>query len=296
MTANGPRHPAPLLPSATVERLAGGFAFTEGPAADGLGTVYFTDQPNDRIMRWGADGTLSTFMSPCGRSNGLCFDGAGRLLACADERNEMWSIDVATRAVTVLIQGFDGKLLNGPNDVWAHPRGGAYFSDPYYARDYWTRGPAEQDGEHVYFLAPDRRTLFRVTDDLNKPNGLVGTPDGKTLYVADIGAGTTYSYAVRDDGTLGEKRQFCNAGSDGMTIDSEGNLYLTGGDGVTVVDRAGRRVAQLPVPGEGWTSNVCFGGSDLRTLFISAGTGLYAVRTEVPGVAMAPAGHRLTEE
>jgi gluconolactonase len=289
MATNDAHMATVLAPAAKVERLAGGFAFTEGPTADAQGNVYFTDQPNDRILRCGADGTLSTFTSPCGRSNGLCFDRAGRLLACADERNELWAIDPATKAVTVLVTGYGGKLLNGPNDVWAHPLGGVYFTDPYYERDYWTRGPAEQDGEHVYFLPADGQTLLRVVEDLEKPNGLVGTPDGTLLYVADIGAGKTYAYEVREDGTLSAKRLFCDAGSDGMTIDSEGNLYLTGGDGVTVFDKDGRRVEQIAVPGEGWTSNVCFGGPDLQTLFITAGTGLYAVRTRVIGVGPAAA-------
>jgi gluconolactonase len=122
-----------------------------------------------------------------------------------------------------------------------------------------------------------------VTDDLEKPNGLIGTPDGRTLYVADIGAGKTYAYAVRGDGTLRDKRLLCNMGSDGMTIDSEGNLYLTGGDGVTVFGARGQELERIAVPGEGWTSNVCFGGPDRRTLFITAGSGLYAVRMRVAG-------------
>jgi gluconolactonase len=272
-----------LAPGAKLERLAGGFAFTEGPTADAAGNVYFTDQPNDRILRWGTDGTLSTLLAPSGRSNGLCFDAAGRLLACADARNELWSIDVATRAATVLVRGYAGRLLNGPNDVWAHPGGGAYFTDPFYARDYWSRGPAEQGGEHVYFLSPDRSSVVRVVDDLEKPNGVVGSPDGRTLYVADIGAGRTYAYAVNADGTLAGRRLFCPAGSDGITLDDEGHLYLTGGDGVTVFDRNGARVETIAVPGEGWTSNVCFGGADRRTLFVTAGTGLFAVRTRVSG-------------
>ena len=266
-------------PGAKLEKLAGEFKFTEGPAADAEGNVYFTDQPNDRILRWGTDGKLTTFMQPCGRSNGLCFDGKGRLLACADEKNELWSIDVATKRVTVLVKEFNGKLLNGPNDLWVHPDGSVYFTDPLYKREYWKRDPEmQQDGQHVYRLSADGKELVRVIDDLKQPNGIVGTPDGKTLYVADIGAKKTYAYDVGADGKPANKRLFCEMGSDGVTLDSEGNLYLTG-RGVTVFDKTGKKIEQIEVPGEGWTANVCFGGPDGRTLFITASKGLYGIRT-----------------
>ena len=263
---------------AKVERLAGDFKFTEGPAADAEGNVYFTDQPNDRIMRWGTDGKLTTFMQPSGRSNGLCFDGKGNLLACADEENQLWSIDPKTKRVTVLVKDYQGKLLNGPNDVWAHPDGSIYFTDPLYKREYWKRDPApQQDGRHVYRLSPDGKTPERVAEDLVQPNGIVGTPDGKTLYVADINAKKTYAYDVAAGGKLSNKRLFCEMGSDGMTLDSEGNVYLTG-KGVTVFNKSGKQIEQIDVP-EGWTANVCFGGADGRTLFITASKGLYAVKT-----------------
>jgi gluconolactonase len=266
---------------AHLEKLAGGFIFTEGPAADAEGNVYFTDQPNDRILKWGTDGKLSTFLQPCGRSNGLCFDAKGDLWACADEKNELWRIDPAGK-VTVVVKEFNGKLLNGPNDVWVRPDGGLYFTDPFYKRDYWKRGPKEQDREAVYYLAPDEKTLVRVADDLKKPNGIVGTADGELLYVADIDANKTYAYDVQDDGTLKNKRLFCNLGSDGMTIDSDGNVYLTG-NGVTVFDKAGKQIEKIKVP-EGWTANVCFGGTDRQSLFITASKGLYGLQMRVKGV------------
>jgi len=266
-------------PGATLQKLSGDFKFTEGPAADAEGNVYFTDQPNDRIVRWGTDGKLTTFMQPCGRSNGLCFDNKGNLLACADEKNELWSIDPATKHVTVVVKEYNGKLLNGPNDVWVHPDGSIYFSDPLYKRDYWKRDPAmQQEGQHVYRLSADGKTLTRVIDDLKQPNGIIGTPDGKTLYVADIGDRKTYAYDIGPDGKPANRRLFCTMGSDGVTLDSAGNVYLTG-RGVTVFDKAGKKVEQIDVPGEGWTANVCFGGADGRTLFITASKGLYSIRT-----------------
>jgi gluconolactonase len=272
---------SPVAPGAKLEKLTEGFKFTEGPAADGKGNVYFTDQPNDRILVWSTDGKLSTFMQPCGRSNGLCFDADGKLWACADEKNELWRIDVKTKEKTVVVKDYNGKLLNGPNDVWVRPDQGLYFTDPFYKRNYWKRSPKEQPVEGVYYLAPDRKALVRVIDDLKQPNGLIGTPDGKMLYVADIGGRRTYAYDIRPDGTLANKRLFCELGSDGMTIDDEGNVYLTG-KGVTVLDRNGKKVGQIDVP-EPWTANVCFGGKDGHTLFITASKSLYGLRMRVKG-------------
>ena len=272
---------SPVAPGARVEKLAEGFKFTEGPAADAKGNVYFTDQPNDRILMWGTDGKLTEFLKPAGRSNGLCFGPDGRLWACADGKNELWTVDVETKQHKVVVNEYKGKLLNGPNDVWLRPDGGLYFTDPFYKRDYWKRGPTEQDTQGVYFVTPDGKGVVRVADDLKQPNGVIGTPDGKTLYVADIGDRKTYSYAIQKDGTLTDKKLFCEMGSDGMTIDEKGNVYLTG-RGVTVFDRAGKKVNQIDVP-EGWTANVCFGGADGKTLFITASTRLYGLKMTVKG-------------
>lgn len=270
-----------IAPGARLEKLAGGFAFTEGPAADAQGNVFFTDQPNDRILKWDTDGKLSTFLQPCGRSNGLCFDSQGNLWACADEKNELWRID-PEKKITVVVKDYQGKLLNGPNDVWVRPDGGLYFTDPFYKRSYWKRGAKEQAVEGVYYLAPDHHTLLRVIEDLKQPNGIIGTPDGKVLYVADIGAGRTYAYDIQPDGTLANKRLFCMLGSDGMTLDDQGNVYLTG-KGATVFDREGKQVEHIAVD-EPWTANVCFGGKDRQTLFITASKSLYGLRLRVKGV------------
>jgi len=268
-------------PGARVVKLAGGFKFTEGPACDAAGNVFFTDQPNDRILKWSVEGKLSTFMQPCGRSNGLCFDRQGNLWACADEKNQLWCI-TPEKQVSVVVKDYQGKLLNGPNDLWIDPQGGIYFTDPFYKRPYWQRGPQEQLVQAVYYLAPDHKTLRRVEGELVQPNGVIGTPDGKTLYVADIKARKTYAFDIQPDGSLTRKRLFCEMGSDGMTIDDEGNVYLTG-KGVTVFDRTGKQIEHIPVDAR-WTANVCFGGPDRRTLFITASDALYAVRMRVRGV------------
>jgi len=273
---------SPVATGAKPVKLSGAFKFTEGPAVDADGNVYFTDQPNDRIHIWSADGKLSTFLEPAGRSNGLCFDNDGALWACADEKNELWKIDVKTKKVTVVLKDHGGKLLNGPNDLWVRPDGGIYFTDPFYKRDYWKRGAQEQDKRALYFLSAKGK-LARVDDDFGQPNGIVGTPDGKTLYVADIGKSKTYRYEIQDDGTLKNRQLFCESGSDGMTLDDAGNVYLTG-KGVLIFDKDGKKIDTIAID-EPWTANVCFGGKAMKTLFVTAGKSLYSVEMTTRGAA-----------
>lgn len=271
-----------LASGAKVEVLSEGYLFTEGPAVNAGGDVFFTDQPNDRIVQYhAADGSFSDWLKPAGRSNGTFFDRAGNLLACADEKNEIWSI-APDKKVTVLVSGFGGKLLNGPNDLWIRPDGNLYFTDPLYKRDYWTRDKeSQQPGQYVYFFDLKTKQAKPVATDLKQPNGIIGTPDGKKLYVADIGARKTYSYTVKEDGSLEDKTLFCEMGSDGMTIDAGGNIYLTG-SGVTVFDKTGKKLTQIPIP-EPWTGNVCFAGKDRDLLLITAGKKVYGVKMRVKG-------------
>ena len=271
-----------MAAGAKVEVLSEGYVFTEGPAVDRDGNVFFTDQPNDRIVKYNAtDGSFSDWLKPAGRSNGTKFDKAGNLLACADEKNELWSIS-PEKKVTVLVSDFGGKLLNGPNDLWIRPDGNLYFTDPLYARPYWKRDKAmQQPGEHVYFFDVKSKKATAVATDLKQPNGIIGTPDGKTLYVSDIAARKTYSYSVKPDGALESKTLFCELGSDGMTIDTDGNVYLTG-RGVTVFDKAGKMLTNIPIP-EPWTGNVTFGGKDRDLLFITASKKVFGVKMRVKG-------------
>jgi gluconolactonase len=264
-----------VAPGAKVEQLAGGFAFTEGPARDAQGNIYFSDIPNNRIHKWSLDGKLSTFRENSGGANGLFFDRAGSLVVCEGGNRRMTSI-APGGAVTVLADSYGGKKLNSPNDLWVDPQGGVYFSDPRYGR----QEGVEQDGFHVYYLPPDRKRLLRVTDNLVKPNGVVGTADGKLLYVTDAGDGKTFVYRIQPDGTLADRKLIAPVGADGMTLDEQGNLYLARG-GVQVYSPDGKKVATIEVP-EG-PSNVCFGGADRRTLFITARKTLYAVRMSVRG-------------
>jgi gluconolactonase len=270
-----------IAAGAELEKLSGGFSFTEGPASDAEGNVYFTDQPNDRIMKWSTDDILTTWMKPSGRSNGLTFDEEGNLWACADEKNQLWKIS-PTQHVEVVIDDYGDKLLNGPNDLWISPEGGIYFSDPYYQRPWWDHQQMPQDCQCVYYLSPDRRQLKQVIGDLEQPNGIIGTPDGKILYVTDIRDKKTYSYTIGRDGALSDRKLFCEMGSDGMTLDQDGNLYLTG-RGVFIFNVDGEQIEHIEVP-ESWTANVCFGGKDLKSLFITASKGLYRMRMNVSGV------------
>jgi gluconolactonase len=264
-------------------KIGSGFIFTEGPAVDKMGNVFFTDQPNNTIVKWSANsGQLNIFSDDSGRANGLFFDQNGNLLACADMDNQIWSFSPDGKH-KVLLDSYDGKKLNGPNDLWVHPNGGIFFTDPLYKRNYWTRNPdRQQDGEHVYFMSPDGKKVERVETTLVKPNGIVGTANGKILYVADIGGKKTYSYRINKNNQLIDKKLFAEMGSDGMTLDQKGNVYLTG-DGVTVFNKKGIKIAHIPLNAR-WTANVCFGGSDKSTLFITSMDGLYTLDMNVKGL------------
>lgn len=271
-----------VAPGAKLEVLAEGYIFTEGPAVDAEGNVFFTDQPNDRIVKYtAAEGTFADWLKPAGHCNGMRFDKAGNLFACADELNQLWSI-APDKKITVLIKDIGGKLLNGPNDVWVRPDGNLFFTDPLYAREYWTRDKAmQQPGKYVYYFDVKTGKPVPAALDLKEPNGIMGTPDGKRLYVSDIGDRKTWSYTVNADGTLTDKTLFCEMGSDGMALDAEGNLYLTG-KGVTVFDKTGAKLTNIPVP-EGWTGNVTFAGKDRQLLFITASRKVYGLKMRVKG-------------
>lgn len=269
--------------NAELKKIEGGFSFTEGPAVSRLGDVYFTDQPNNRIMKWSFfTGKTEVFMENAGRSNGMFFDKNGNLIACADMDNQIWSIDEDGNK-TILIESYQGKKLNGPNDLFITPSGDMYITDPLYIRAYWTRSPeSQQNGEHLYFLSSNKLQFIRVDEKLERPNGIVGTPDGKTLYVADADAKKIFKYDIIEDGYLSNREVYLERGSDGMTIDFRGNLYLTGEDGVKVYNRKAEEVAHIPIP-EKWTSNVTFAGPDRKTLFITATEGVYQIRMKVYG-------------
>jgi gluconolactonase len=259
-----------------IEKLAGDFQFTEGPAAEANGDIYFTDIPNNRIHKWTLDGSLSTFRENSGGANGLYFDKEGNLFICEGGNRRLTSLS-SQGELTILAEQYDEKKLNSPNDLWLDPKGGIYFTDPRYGN----MDNLEQDGEHVYYLTPERDTLIRVINDMTRPNGVIGTPDGKLLYVADQGANETYKYTINPDGTLSNKELFVKQGSDGMTIDAKGYIYITG-EAVLVYNPIGDLIRTIEVPER--PSNVCFGGKDKKTLFITARTSFYSIKMDVEGL------------
>jgi len=264
-----------LAEGAAVEKLAGGFSFTEGPAADIEGNVYFTDIPNNRIHKWSVDGKVSVYKEDTGGANGLFFTEGGDLLACSGGRGVVVRID-KDKDIYVLADKFRGKKFNSPNDLWIDPQGGVYFTDPRYG----SRENLPQSCEGVYFIRQSGEVM-RVVDDMVRPNGVIGTADGKRLYIADHGGGKTWVYDIKRDGTLSNKKLFVEKGSDGMTIDEDGNIYLTT-DAVEVFNDKGELVERIEVPER--PANVCFGGRDGKTLFITARTGLYSIKMQVKGI------------
>jgi len=262
-----------------VERIATGYSFTEGPAVAPNGEVFFTDQPNNAIYIWNEKKGIRPFEIDGERSNGLYFNAAGQLVACADYRNKLLQISM-DGTKTVLTDNYEGKHLNGPNDLWIHPNGNIYITDSYYHRDWWPEGhKQEQDARGVYCLYPNGK-LVRLIDDYKMPNGIIGTPDGKTLYVADIEDRKIWKYTIKEDGTLSDKTFFAPEGSDGMTIDQKGNVYLTN-KGVSVFTPDGHKIGELSIPEQ--PANVTFGGKDRKTLFVTARTSVYMIRMNVKG-------------
>jgi gluconolactonase len=257
------------------------FSFTEGPAVDKQGNVFFTDQPNNKIWKYSTDGRLSVFMNSAGRGNGTYFDKKGNLIVCADEHNQLWSVEPNGR-VNILIKDFKGHLLNGPNDLWVHPNGNIYFTDPYYQRPYWTRTKPDLDAQKVFYLPKGKTQPIALEDSLKQPNGIVGTPDGKTLYVSDIGASKIYKYTINAGGSISNRSLFTSQSADGMTLDERGNLYLAG-KGITIVNPQGEQIGHIDVP-EQWTANLCFSGKNRDVLFITASTAVYTLKMNVKGV------------
>jgi len=271
----------PIFVQDSLKLISAQFEFTEGASVDKEGNVFFTDQPNDKIWKYDINGKLSLFMDKSGRANGTYFDKKGNLIVCADENNQIWSID-QNKKVKVLFSDYEGKKVNGPNDIWLDAKGGIYFTDPYYQRDYWTRKKSEMDGEKVYYLPKNKKNAMLVADGLVRPNGIVGTPDGKFLYVADRVADVTYKYQINSNGTLSNRQLILKQGSDGMTLDSNGNIYITG-KGVDIYKPNGEKIGHINVP-ENWCGNICFGGKNKDVLFITASKSLYTIKTNAKGV------------
>ncbi len=267
-----------MVPGAKLEKVADGFTFTEGVASDTRGHVYFSDIPASRIHYYDHTDQGKIFLENSNRANGLHVDQTGNIIACEGAEGGRLVQVSPEGGVSIIAEGYDGKSFNSPNDLWESPNGGFYMTDPRYGR---SRDNLPQDGEHVYYITRDRKKVVRVTDDLVRPNGVTGSVDGSILYVADPGSGKTYRYTILKDGTLTDKQLFADEGSDGMTIDSQGNVYLTN-TAVKVYNPAGRLIETIEVPES--PTNVAFGGKNGKTLYITARTSVYKLEMRVEKV------------
>ncbi len=238
--------------------LVEGFEFSEGPVFLPEGDLLVTDQPRDRIVRIGVDGDVSVMPFEARRANGLAVAADGRLVGCAEAENELvaWDDD---GSVEVLASGGTSPF-NGPNDLWVGPSGRIWFTDPFYRRPWFASGrkPLRAD---VHRLDPDGTCEIAATG-FERPNGIVGRPDGSRLYVADLDGGRTFEFAIGPGGALGPRRMFFPLGSDGMAMASDSAVLLTG-KGVHVVSADGALIRTL-VPDERWISNACFDSSGER--------------------------------
>ena len=269
------QHEGPIAPGAAVERLATGYTFLEGPTADTYGNVYFTDIPTERIFRWTPADGITLYRENTNQANGLSFDLDGRLIICEMKPRRITAIGLDGNGATIADR-YGERRFNSPNDLWVDQSGGVYFTDPRYG----ATDNIELDGNHVYYITPVTNKIVQVTTNLVRPNGLVGTTDGRRLYVADHGGGQTFVYDVQSDGRLENQRVFVQQGADGITLDSKGNLYLTGDD-VTIYNPSGIPVGSIAIPEP--PANLAFGGIEGTTLFITARTSLYAVKMMVKG-------------
>lgn len=275
-------HQTLVADNATVETLDTGFGFLEGPITDKAGNIYFTDIPKNNIHIWTIENELKTFRENSGGANGLAFLNDTTLVVCEGSNRQLTEITLDGK-VTVIADQYNGKKLNSPNDVWIDPKGGIYFSDPRYGH----RETMELEGEYVFYLTPDRKKLIKVVDDLIRPNGLLGSPDGKLLYVADRTGDANFVYTINEDGSLSNKTFFSTEGSDGMTMDSKGNIYVTAPQGeppfhVSIYSSEGVKLEEIVIPEI--PANVQFGGKDGKTLFIPSHTSLYTVKMRVGGM------------
>lgn len=270
-------HAAELIaPDAQVQEVASGFSFTEGPVADADGNLYFTDIDNNRIHIWTVDGQLQTFRENTNATNGLYFDADWQLYGCEGGAGRLTRMDAQGNPMEV-VATYNGSPFNSPNDLWIDPQGGIYFTDPRYG----DASALPQPGQHVYYLPAGASEAQLVIDDMVRPNGIIGTRDGNTLYVADHGGRQTFAYTITGPGELADKRLFADQGSDGVALDERGNLYLTGRN-ITVFSPQGELLQTIDVPLI--PANLNFGGPNRDILYITARTTLFSLQLAVKGM------------
>lgn len=267
--ASSPAYAGLVANGAAAQRVGSGYKVAEGPAVDAKGNVYFSDALGKRILKWTAGKGVTVHKEATDGTNGMRFGADGCLYVC-----EPWNHRVARYSlngeITPIAESWSGGAFNQPNDLWLDPRGGVYFTD--------------FEGAAVYYVTPARKTI-RVIADLKGPNGIVGAPDGARLYVADYSGERVMAYDVAADGALTNGKTFIARASDGMALDAQDNLYLTGEKNVTIYNPAGVQLAKIAVPEA--TTNLAFAGSDRKTLFITTFTAAYTLAMDIPGAPTA---------
>ena len=276
---------------AKATKVVGDCKFTEGPAYSPKGYLLFSDIPNSRIVRLDQDGTASDFLKPSGKANGLVFDSHGVLYACQGEARRVVKIALQDGKVEPLCETYDGKPLNSPNDLALDGRGGLYFTDPRYGQDM----KIDQSCMGVYYIDAAGKTT-RVIDKLQRPNGILVSAGGKSLYVAEPNKRELLKYEITGPGQLSEGKVIFTGdqtldggGPDGMCLDQHGNIYATYKE-IVVLKPDGGLIGRIPVPEH--PANCTFGGPDGKTLYITARTSLYSVAMNVAGAPLVETGPR----
>jgi gluconolactonase len=261
--------------------------FTEGPIWNAEGDfLLFSDIPANQMKKWSPDSGITTFRQPSGKSNGLTYDKQKHLIAC-EHANRRVSRTEPDGTVTTIASHYEGKKLNSPNDVVVKSDGNIYFTDPPYGLTamYGEEGGQELDFQGVYRLSGQELTL--LVEDFDRPNGLCFSPDESILYIDDTARMHVRAFDVQPDGTLANGRIFAeeegeNGVPDGMKVDQQGNVYLTGPDGIWIFDPAGTHLGVIQVPEV--TANLGWGEDDWKTLFITATSSIYRIQLKVSGI------------
>ena len=275
---------------AHIEQLGTGCQFTEGPVWNAVdGYLLFSDIPANQMKKWTPAEGITNFRVPSGKSNGLAFDKQNRLVTC-EHANRRVSRTEADGTVVTIASHYEGKKLNSPNDVVIKSDGSIYFSDPPYGltAEFGELGEQELDFCGVYRLSPDGETLTLLVDDFSRPNGLTFSPDESLLYINDTERMHIRVFDVKEDGAIANGRLFAEESGeeegapDGMKVDSEGNVYVTGPGGIWVFNPTGTHLGTIATPER--AANLAWGDSDCKTLYITATSSLYRIRLNIPGI------------
>jgi gluconolactonase len=282
-----------VLPAdAFLEQVATGFVFTEGPLWDPRDdSLYFSDIPANRIYRWIPERGAEVFREPSGKANGLTWDPEGCLLAC-EHLNRRVSRTRPDGTVEPLVERYEGRRLNSPNDLVMRSDGSLYFSDPPYgllSADFGALAEQEQPHNGLYLLRPGESEPVLLAADFDRPNGLAFSPDESLLYVADTSRYLIRAFEVLEDGTLAGGEVFAQFSAedgegrpDGMKVDTEGNVYTTGPGGLWILSPDGETLGHVRFPEK--TANCAWGDSDFRSLYVTATHSVYRLRTLIPGI------------